>query len=193
MTTTELTQRDTTTVDVAIVEEISLKHRVAQEAAGEAVRVAAETGELLAEVKAKLKHGEWEPWLAANFAGDATTARGYMRLAANRERVTDLPSVRQALKALSAPKEPTDDPASEPQGASFTAAYESMSPIQKAVFMASVRAWKRAGKSVMENFIAAYEEAMTREPDAADGKLGVPRQVLAHLLEWRDAMPRRQV
>jgi hypothetical protein len=105
MTTTELTQRDnpTTAVDRAIVKEISLKHRVAQDAANEAVRVAAEAGELLAKVKAQLKHGDWEPWLEANFEGGATTARGYRRLAANRQRVADLPSVREALKALAPP------------------------------------------------------------------------------------------
>lgn len=42
-----------------------------------------EVGELLIAVRERARHGEWLPWLAANFPGDARTARKYMNLARN--------------------------------------------------------------------------------------------------------------
>ena len=35
-------------------------------------------GQALAEIKSRLPHGEWEPWLEKNFHGSARTARRYM-------------------------------------------------------------------------------------------------------------------
>jgi hypothetical protein len=46
-------------------------------------------GELLIEAKAHLRHGQWEPWLAENCAIPARTARHYMRLAKNKDKLTD--------------------------------------------------------------------------------------------------------
>jgi Protein of unknown function (DUF3102) len=39
-------------------------------------------GALLREAKGQVQHGAWGPWLRANFALNATTARAYMRFAA---------------------------------------------------------------------------------------------------------------
>jgi phage N-6-adenine-methyltransferase len=47
-----------------------------------------------------MKHGEWLPWLKGNFNGSERHARNYMRVAANRQRVADLSSLRAALKEL---------------------------------------------------------------------------------------------
>jgi hypothetical protein len=41
------------------------------------------------------KHGEWLPWLAANFAGDRTTAARYMQIASNVAHVQHLDSASQ--------------------------------------------------------------------------------------------------
>lgn len=71
--------------------------------AGEAmVTYAIEAGDALIAAKAKVRHGEWLPWLEANFDGSRWTASGYMRLASNGERVPhleDLP-LRKALEAI---------------------------------------------------------------------------------------------
>lgn len=70
------------------------------------VAAAIRAGEALAAAKAQLPHGQWLPWLAENFPASDRTARGYMSLAANRQRVADLPTVREALAELAAPREP---------------------------------------------------------------------------------------
>lgn len=52
------------------------------------------TGLALLEMKSRKKHGEWLPWLKANFAGAERTARDYMVVArewgANRQSAADL-------------------------------------------------------------------------------------------------------
>jgi hypothetical protein len=57
-------------------------------------------GELLIEAKSKVAHGGWLPWLADNFELTDRMARHYTQLARNRKRVSDLPSVRQAVALL---------------------------------------------------------------------------------------------
>jgi hypothetical protein len=67
-----------------------------QNAVSHAIRV----GEVLIEAKSRARHGEWLPWLEANFPGSPRSAQGYMQLAANSEdarRVAHL-GVRGALK-----------------------------------------------------------------------------------------------
>lgn len=74
-------------------------------------------GAALAEAKARLNHGEWLPWLEANFSGGQQTAQRYMRLY---DRQGELPNtspvthfgLKEALKFLAKPKpksEPTPD------------------------------------------------------------------------------------
>ena len=62
-------------------------------------------GEKLNRAKAQVAHGEWLPWLRANFPSDRSTAADYMRLAdpANVGRALHLSSIREALAAM--PKE----------------------------------------------------------------------------------------
>jgi Protein of unknown function (DUF3102) len=71
-----------------------------QSAVGHAIRA----GQLLIEAKAQVRHGEWLPWLQANCPLGEREARNYMRLARNRQRVADLPSVRHAVAGLTQPK-----------------------------------------------------------------------------------------
>jgi hypothetical protein len=69
-----------------------------------ALTKAIDAGEKLNQAKEQLEHGEWLPWLDANFALTDRMARNYMALAANRKRVSGLTSIREALGAL--PKKP---------------------------------------------------------------------------------------
>jgi Protein of unknown function (DUF3102) len=73
-----------------------------RDALGHAIRA----GELLTQAKARMKHGEWLPWLEENFPGDRRTATRYMALAANGARVSHLGSVREALAAIRKPRQP---------------------------------------------------------------------------------------
>lgn len=90
--------------------DIRREYDAAQDAFAAAVEHAIRAGELLHEAKGQLPHGAWLPWLAEHFPASERTARGYMRLAANRQRVADLgpASLREALASLS---EPRDTPA----------------------------------------------------------------------------------
>lgn len=71
---------------LSLVERINHEHRACALATGAAVRHAVRCGELLAEAKAGVRHGEWLGWLRENFAGSARTAQKYMRL--HQERTT---------------------------------------------------------------------------------------------------------
>jgi Protein of unknown function (DUF3102) len=74
-----------------------------------AVHHAIRAGEGLIEAKATLRHGQWLPWLEENFPGfSARSAQNYMRLARNRNAVADLPTIREAVATLAAPRENVD-------------------------------------------------------------------------------------
>jgi hypothetical protein len=80
-----------------------------------AVKHAIRAGEGLIAAKALVKHGEWLPWLAANFRGfSERSASNYMRLARNSNAVADLPSIRQAVALLTEPKPEPELPEPEP-------------------------------------------------------------------------------
>lgn len=96
----------------ALADEINEEHRACDEALRAGLNHAVRAGELLAEAKGRVKHGEWGSWLEENFEGSARTAQAYMKVArevpnldeAKAQRVADL-SFRGALKELSAPEE----------------------------------------------------------------------------------------
>lgn len=88
---------------ISIRDEIEQAEADFLSAVGHAIRA----GELLIEAKGQVKHGEWLPWLEANFTGSTRSAQGYMRLAENAEdaqRVAHL-GIKGALKQITAPKE----------------------------------------------------------------------------------------
>lgn len=84
----------------------------AQAAATGMLESAWRSGEALVKIKATMKHGEWKPWIEANFHGSYDTASAYMRLASNIEHAELLKydSIRAALKAI--------PPKSRPKGKS---------------------------------------------------------------------------
>lgn len=79
----------------------------AQSAATGMLESAWKSGQALVEIKATLKHGEWMPWVKANFHGSYATANQYELLAANFDSYQNLgqyDSVNSALKAIRAEK-----------------------------------------------------------------------------------------
>jgi hypothetical protein len=87
-----------------LADELGQEVRAAEDAARDAVSHAIRAGELLIEAKSLVKHGEWLPWLDANFPGSERTAQTWMRLASKSAAVADLPTVREAVAMLTAPK-----------------------------------------------------------------------------------------
>ena len=70
-----------------------------------AVTHAIRAGDGLIKAKARVQHGEWLPWLEANFPDfSERSAQSYMRMARNRNAVADLGSIREAVALLAAPK-----------------------------------------------------------------------------------------
>lgn len=90
-----------------LAETINAEHRACENAARAALDHAIRCGGRLVEAKAKLRHGEWLPWLGANCELADRTSQAYMRLYENRsrfvdpntQRVASLP-VREALRLL---------------------------------------------------------------------------------------------
>jgi CBS domain-containing protein len=92
--------RDLGAIAVELRHEVEQSEHHWQTAVGHAIRA----GELLTEAKAQVEHGEWLPWLEANFPGSERTARNYMRLGRESATVADLPTVREALAVVTAPR-----------------------------------------------------------------------------------------
>lgn len=87
--------------DVAF--EINREHELFESSMRNSVEHAIRCGELLAEQKAKLNHGEWIPWVENNLDFSDRHARRYIKIASNRTRVSDLDSgasLRSVLKLL---------------------------------------------------------------------------------------------
>lgn len=105
----------TGTIAMSLAQDIRREHEAASTAFTSAVEHAMRCGELLTQAKDDVPHGQWLGWLAANFPASERTARGYMTLAANRQRVADLNvgSIRAALAELSEPRD-TPDPPDDP-------------------------------------------------------------------------------
>jgi hypothetical protein len=64
---------------------IAAEHAAVATALQSALTHAIAAGELLIEAKAKVRHGQWLKWLAANCDIPKRTAAHYMALARNRE------------------------------------------------------------------------------------------------------------
>ena len=66
-----------------------------------------ECGRLLTEAKAKVGHGNWLPWLEANFEFTPQWARSCIRLAERGAEIESAVSISAALKQIAAPKATT--------------------------------------------------------------------------------------
>jgi len=78
------------------------EHDLAYAAANDAVKHAINCGRALLEAKGQLQHGDWLPWLEANFVGSIRKAQVWTQLAANAQHAAHLPSIRAGLRALAA-------------------------------------------------------------------------------------------
>lgn len=78
----------------------SIEHAAYETTQRAALSHAVAAGEALIEAKARLKHGEWLPWVRDNLDFSERTASRYMTIASNRTRVADLGSVREAIAEL---------------------------------------------------------------------------------------------
>jgi hypothetical protein len=94
------------------VREIREHHTTVIQHMTEAALHACQAGDLLLQMKAQLKHGQWEPWVKRYCPFlSIRTAQEYMRLAAavpktQRAAVLKGKSLRQGLKLLRPPREP---------------------------------------------------------------------------------------
>jgi hypothetical protein len=78
------------------------------------VQHAIRAGELLLEVKQRVVHGQWLPWVAENVPLSARHAQRLMQLAANATSVAHLETINEAVAVLAEPKAL---PAPQPDGA----------------------------------------------------------------------------
>jgi hypothetical protein len=148
------------TLDAAGLAELAAKIKVEYERGAAAFHRGFEhflrVGELLLQAKVVAGHGKWTDWLLNNCSISETAARGYMRMAEEyprldaekRQRVAVLPW-REALKAISKPREaePTTTPpttsssataSSERRMKALTKAWHDAEPPERAKFQAEV-------------------------------------------------------
>jgi len=98
----------------SLAQRANTEHAAFETTQSAAIAHAIAAGEALIEAKAQLDHGEWLRWLAEHVTFSDRTARRYMTIAANRTRVADLNSVREAVSVLAEPK-PKPVPPTEQQ------------------------------------------------------------------------------
>jgi hypothetical protein len=127
-----------TALCVRLAEEIREEHAKALTAARTAVDHAVRCGQLLAEAKENVPHGEWGGWLDENFPASRRTAQGYMRLAqASETQALAHLGIEGALRELAAPK--TDVEAEAPEVDGFEWVYDEIEAIIKLVQMVDSR------------------------------------------------------
>ena len=97
-----------------IADQINGAHDGVEAATRDAVGHARRAGELLLQVKARLPHGQWGPWLDAHFKGSHETAERYMRIAKHWDVVVAQGGrelgIRRALKLIAQDKDAPEGP-----------------------------------------------------------------------------------
>ncbi|MBN9692502.1 MAG: DUF3102 domain-containing protein [Verrucomicrobia bacterium] len=89
--------------------EINQLHHDNVVAAGQCLQRAIRIGELLTEQKARLKHGEWLPWLRANVKFSSQTSDRYRAVYANRDKFPTVGNIglTEAYRMLAQTSEPS--------------------------------------------------------------------------------------
>jgi hypothetical protein len=99
-----------------LAHEINRQQQLADDHFRTSIDHALRVGQLLLDAKARVPHGEWLTWLAANTSVSDRTARGYMQLARQRQIGDRSPlGLRDTLRAIAEPRAP--GPAPEPPAA----------------------------------------------------------------------------
>jgi hypothetical protein len=101
-------ERPSSAVSPALVSEIVALHGEIIAAARTSLDKAIRIGELLTEQKAKLKHGQWLPWVKENLPFEHATASRYMSVYVRRDEISQREKfgLTDAYRLLSAPAEP---------------------------------------------------------------------------------------
>lgn len=84
----------------SLAQSINTEHTQAHEHLAKALEHARNAGIELQRAKDAMPHGKFLPWLKANCQFSERTARNYMLVARNWQRVADLESVREAVRVL---------------------------------------------------------------------------------------------
>ena len=119
-----------TLTDDELDREIHAEIEAAEQGHRSALTHAIRAGELLAEKKGRLGHGEWLPWLEENFPGDCGRRQTYMRLRSKCEARSHLGSVREALAAI---REPKQEPKVKPKRPKTTPHTDPIGDLRKRV------------------------------------------------------------
>jgi hypothetical protein len=148
--------------------ELAARIRAEHDSAGAAIKRTIEhaiaAGELLLEAKAQLKHGQWMPWLKDHCGLSDRTARAYMRVAKNKDKlsengnVADL-SLRGAMDALTIHLPPDDDENSE---------WAAVMPVYEGARTAVLAAVDGIGLGSIENDLALAEAATKAIAEASN-------------------------
>jgi len=91
-------------------DEINRLHDELNELARTALQTAMHIGELLTEQKAKCGHGKWLKWLKENVRFSQPTAWNYMRLHAERAKLSTVDNLTDAYRLLAGESRDQDDP-----------------------------------------------------------------------------------
>ena len=95
--------------------QINEEHRLARQSADSAIEHAIKCGELLAEQKARLNHGEFESWVEVNCEFAIRSAQAYMKAATHKRRGLRFSSLKEALDYDKKPKAPAPVPEEKPE------------------------------------------------------------------------------
>lgn len=87
-------------ISVSTIHEINFLHSELESFVKIGMEKAIRIGELLSDCKAHLKHGELSEWITENCTFSARTARNYMKLYNNRDRLTGTDSLSEAYRLL---------------------------------------------------------------------------------------------
>ena len=91
-------------IDTNTAQKINAIHQELTIIARKGIDMAIEIGRLLIEKKAELSHGEFGIWIKDNLIFTDRTARNYMRLFENKDRVIEAENISEAYQILEAPK-----------------------------------------------------------------------------------------
>jgi Protein of unknown function (DUF3102) len=107
----------------ALAAEANQAHEACESSYAGALAHALRCGEVLAEAKSRLAHGEWLPWLDVNFNGAGRTAQRYMQIAdapeANASSTTHLETIEAVLTVVSTARPSEPEPPRQDIGAAL--------------------------------------------------------------------------
>lgn len=87
-------------IQKSTIERINLLHGEIEQIANTGLQKAIEVGGLLLECKSQLPHGEFSAWVESNCRFSLRTGQNYMKLHANRDKLTEGHSLAQAYRLL---------------------------------------------------------------------------------------------